>query len=42
MAPASLLVGMLKDPTKKDTVDDENEDITIEANNLIVPGVAQD
>ena len=42
MAPASLLVTMLKDPTKKDTVDDESEDITIEASTLIVPGVAQD
>ena len=42
MAPASLLVTMLTDPRKKDAVDDENEDVTIEANTLIVPGVAQD
>ena len=42
MAPASLLVTMLTDPRKKDAVDDENEDVTIEASTLIVPGVAQD
>ena len=40
MAPASLLVTMLKDPRKKDAVGDESEDITIEASTLIVPGVA--
>ena len=42
MAPASLLVTMLKDPRKKDAVDEESEDITIEASTLIVPGVAED
>ena len=43
MAPASFLVLMLKDPTKKDAVnDDESEDIVIEASTLIVAGDAQD
>ena len=43
MAPASFLVLMLKDPTKKDAVnDDESEDMVIEASTLIVAGDAQD
>ena len=42
MAPASFLVIMLKDPSKKNAADEESEDITIEASTLIVPGNQED
>ena len=50
MAPASLLVTMLKDPSKKDAVDDESEDIgdigfddaTIDDGDTVIPASKMD